>query len=263
MISFLDIFVDKLQASGRYTFVREEALSELGISEGGFRRTIKRLINQHRLARPRREFYVIVPLEYRNMKAPPPPWFLDSLMISLYRKYYVGLLSAAALYGASHQQAQEFQVITDDSIRSMEVGRSRIRFFKKRNVAQTPIKQIKTPTGYMNVSSPEATAFDLIRYVAEMGTLDQMATILVELQEQMSQKGLEETMKAGVELATIQRLGYLLEFLGYSVLATPLAAWLSKHPCNTIPLAVGQLIKGKPKNTRWHLIVNTEVEPDL
>lgn len=68
----LDIFVDKLQASGRYTFVRKEALSELGMSEGGFRRATKRLLNQHRLARPRREFYVIVPLEYRNMEAPPP-----------------------------------------------------------------------------------------------------------------------------------------------------------------------------------------------
>ncbi len=85
----------------------------------------------------------------------------------------------------------------------MEVGRSRIRFFKKRNVTQTPTKQIKTPTGYMKVSSPEATAFDLIRYVGEMGTLDQMATILVELQEQMTQKGLEEEMKAKEEICLI------------------------------------------------------------
>lgn len=44
-------------------------------------------------------------------------------------------------------------------------------------------QQLKTPTGYMNVSTHEMTAFDLVRYVKSAGYLNHVATILSELQE--------------------------------------------------------------------------------
>ena len=55
---------------------------------------------KRRLVVPRRGFFVIVPLEYRQSAAPPPDWYIDALMKSCGRQYYVGLLSAAALHGA-------------------------------------------------------------------------------------------------------------------------------------------------------------------
>jgi len=48
--------------------------------------------------------YVLVPLEYLHAGAPPPSWFIDDLMKAMERPYYVGLLSAAGIHGASHQQ---------------------------------------------------------------------------------------------------------------------------------------------------------------
>jgi hypothetical protein len=123
-----------------------------------------RLQKQNRLVMPRRGFFVIVPLEYRSASAPPPAWYIDALMRFHGRPYYVGLLSAAALHGAAHQQAQEFQVITDRALRPAIAGRTQLRFFHKRHQAQTPTVAMKVETGTMLLSSPEATAFDLVRY---------------------------------------------------------------------------------------------------
>ena len=78
--------------------------------------------------------------------------------------YYVGLLSAAALHGAAHQQAQEFQVVTDTILRLARAGRGRIRFFVKKRLTETPTTDVQTETGTMRVSTPEATAFNLVRY---------------------------------------------------------------------------------------------------
>ena len=44
-------------------------------------------------------------------------------------RYYVGLLSAASLHGDGHQQPMELQVVAGTVLRSLTVGRVRIRFF--------------------------------------------------------------------------------------------------------------------------------------
>lgn len=79
---------------------------------------------------PRREFYVVVPPEYRATGSPPASWFIDELMRHLEQPYYVGLLSAAAIHGASHQQPMTFQVVTSRSTREMRTGKVIIRFSK-------------------------------------------------------------------------------------------------------------------------------------
>ena len=59
-----------------------------------------------------RGFYVIVPVQYRLKGVVPPPYYINELMAYLKRLYYVGLLSAAAVYGAVHQRPMETQVMT-------------------------------------------------------------------------------------------------------------------------------------------------------
>jgi hypothetical protein len=125
----LEDWVDSLQARGRYTFRRAEANDESGLSAEGVKKALQRLVGRGRVAKVKDYFYVIVPLEYRAAGAPPPSWFLHDLMEAMQLPYYVGLLSAAALHGAAHQQPQEFQVVTDRSVRPLVAGRARIRFF--------------------------------------------------------------------------------------------------------------------------------------
>jgi predicted transcriptional regulator of viral defense system len=262
-IKTLSELVDGFQESGRYTFVREEALRELNMNPENLKRAAKRLVERGRIAVPRRGFYVIVPLEYRIAGAPPSSWFINQLMLRLGRPYYVGLLSAAALYGAAHQQPQEYQVITDRPQRSIHVGRNRIRFLVKKNIGQVLIEEHKTETGTVRASTPEATAIDLLRYAVAAGGLDNVASVLGELAERIDKKKLVEAAKVDGEMAFAQRLGYMLESVVTGNHSANLAEWINKKNPRNIPLNPGKPIKGQPANRRWRIIVNDRIESDI
>jgi len=255
--------VDRFQESGRYAFAREEALRELNINAENLKRAVKRLTERGRIAVPRRGFYVIVPLEYRVAGAPPSSWFIHQLTLHLERPYYVGLLSAAALYGAAHQQPQEYQVITDRPQRLMHVGRIRIRFLVKKNVGQAAIEEHKTETGTVRVSTPETTAIDLLRYAMVAGGLDNVATVLGELAERIDRQKLVEAAKMDGEMAFAQRLGYILENVVTGDHSSNLAEWIKKKNPRNIPLNPGKPIKGQPASRRWRIIVNDRIERDI
>lgn len=258
----LSEFVDHLQSSGRYTFTRAEALKALELSETALKNAAWRLTEKGRVVMPRRGFFVIVPLEYLSAGAPPPSWFIDHLMRFQGRPYYVGILSAAALHGAAHQQPQEFQVITDETTRVATAGRTRIRFFVKKTVRSTPVTPIKTETGTMTVSTPEGTALDLVRYAPRAGFLDNVATVLSELAERIDGKALVEAAKREGELAHVQRLGYLLDLVGCQEVATPLQRWVQDQRPRPTPLRPGQRSKGAPKDDRWNIVVNHSIAID-
>jgi hypothetical protein len=99
------------------------------------------------------------------------------------RRHAPCVAAAAVLHGASHQAPQEFQVVTDRPLPLIEVGWLRLRFVKKVHLAETPTRPVRTPTGDMKVSAPEATAFDLVRYPEHAGSLSNVATALAELAE--------------------------------------------------------------------------------
>lgn len=253
-------FVEALQASGRYVFTREEALKALRVSDVALKNALWRLAKAARVVSPRRGFYVIVPPEYRAAGMLPPSWFIRDLMAYLGRPYYVGLLSAAALHGAAHQSPQEFQVVTDRPLRPIQVGRIRIQFVKKAGLARTPTLGIKTPTGEIRVSTPEATALDLVRYPEYAGFLSNVATILSELAERLDPRALVRAAEADDELAYAQRLGYLLDRIGRAELIGPLAEWLGAKAPRVVPLRPDRPIAGAPRASTWRVAVNEEVE---
>jgi predicted transcriptional regulator of viral defense system len=260
--SSLSGFVDDRQAAGRYTFSRTEARSALGISEVALDNALRRLRTRGRLVAPRRGFIVIVPTEYRNAGSPPPSWFIDDLMRFLDQPYYVGLLSAAALHGASHQQPMVFQVVTDRPTRPAEAGRARIEFHASRFAVDAPIQQMQTETGYMRVSTPETTAFDLVKYSSSCGGWSNVATVLSELAEHVD----PTTLHALSELRKspeVQRLGFLLDQAGHSRLADPLLRALAVRRYRPIRLASdkpqGDTLAVQP----WRVIPNVPVELDL
>jgi predicted transcriptional regulator of viral defense system len=243
-------------------FTREQPQAALGVSEEALKKAVQRLVAKRRLAVPRRGFYVIVPVEYRDAGAPPPSWFIDEFMKFERQAYYVGLLSAAALHGAAHQQPQEFQVVTAEQLRPVVVGRARIRFLRKRDVERTPTVPIKTETGSMNVSTPEATALDLLRYLPASGHLGNVATVLAELAERLDPSRLGEVAKAEGDLSNAQRLGYLLDQVGGRDPAAALAEWIAAQRPRYVPLRPGGRSRGAPKDDRWRVIVNETVEAD-
>lgn len=260
MITLPD-YLDTLQSRGRYAVTKTEIVSATGQLPRTADAALRRLKAKRGVASPRRGFYVIVPAEYREAGAPPPSWFVHDLMSFLDQPYYVGLLSAAELHGAAHQRPQELQVVTNRATRPVRAGRGRIRFVKKERVESTPVQLVNTGAGSVRVSTPEATALDLIRYARVSGYLDNVATVLRDLAERIDPRRLAEAAYPG-ENATAQRLGYLLERLGSGNKAERLAeAVASRHP-SPVPLRPDIRERRGAIDPRWQVIINEEVEPD-
>jgi predicted transcriptional regulator of viral defense system len=260
----IEAWVNGLQARGRYTFRRSEAAKVLGRGDVALTKVLGRLVRKRRIVSPRRGFYVIVPAEFSLRGTPPADWFIDDLMRFVGHRYYVGLLTAAALHGAAHQQPQQFQVVVDAPLRPVRVGNLNVVFMKKEGVERCPVQRVNTSTGTMAISTPEVTAFDLVKYAAKAGQLSNVATVLAELAEKIDPEQLVSVAEdTGVEMSVVQRLGYLLDEVEMSESATSLASWVAMRSPRWVQLRPGRSATEAPTADRWRVRVNADVEPDL
>jgi predicted transcriptional regulator of viral defense system len=171
------------------------------------------------------------------------------------------LLTAAAFHGAAHQQPMVFQVVTTRPTRAMRSGRVSIELFMSSKVEQMPVVRAQTETGTMRVATAEVTAFDLVRYPAGAGHLSNAATVLSELAERVDAEALV-ALAPLMRIPDVQRLGFLLESVGESGRAEPLASWLRSRRPRTVLLRPGGPASGN-RDPRWCVTVNEDLEPDL
>jgi hypothetical protein len=257
-----------LLSAGQAVFTRKEATSALGVTARGFLKAAERQQRRHALFNPRRGFYVVVPPQYLSWGAPPPSWYIDDLMRHEGHPYYVGLLKAAELQGATHQAVMEFQVVTDKRIPKIHAGRSIISIVYRRDMASIApaIIDHKTDTGRMKISSPELTALDLLRYAHVAGTLDSIATVLSDLGAKLRAAPLA-ALGPAFERSVLQRLGYLLDFVKQTDCANVLHNYLLKpRPLPWVELEPNpRRAKSKPvieRNTRWNVIAHRKPQID-
>lgn len=255
-------FISNLMAKGRYTFTVEDADQVLGPTLIATRAALRRLSKKGEIVMPYRGFWVIVPPEFQSVGCLPPEQFIPQLMEHLGEPYYAGLLSAAVYHGAAHHRPQVFQVVVAKNRPSIECGKVRVNFIARKNVADIPTTPFKTPRGLLKLSSPEATAFDLVGYSDRAVGLDNVATILSELAEKLDGKKLLEVAKFS-PIAWAQRLGYLLDQAGENDKAAELAGYLAQIKPVSTPLDRSKPFKGAPKDSRWAVMVNAEVEAEF
>ena len=254
--------IDSLASSGRYSFTSEEARTALDVSPEASKLALNRLAKQGRIASPARGFHVIVPPEYRTLGCLPADQFIPDLMRHKGLVYYAGLLSAAQYHGAAHQRPQEFQVFVQKNRRPISCGQVRVRFIARNDIGDVLTQTLNTPRGELKISTPEATAIDLVSYPEHAGGLNQAVTVLAELADRIDAAAL---VKAIVTEPVIrgQRLGYMLEFIGADGLAASLKTHVRERVREYRPLASGS---GNVRGQRlpdWKLIINTKLEPDL
>ena len=260
----LSEFVDRLQSEGRYSFSKVEARDAIGLDAGALKKALWRLEDKNRIRMIKRGFYVIVPLEYSRMGVIPADWFIADLMKFLDQPYYVGLLSAAAMHGAAHQQPQEFHVVVPKPERDIRVEGVQIRFFQKVGMRASPVEEAKTSTGYMRISNPAVTAIDLVTYAGRVGGLDRVLTVLQELSDRITPDMLVEAANKEKQLSYVQRLGWLLEKArGKDDIVSKLANWISKKKPQRTPLDPALPRKGFPRDSHWNVVVNADVEGEL
>ena len=251
-----------LAARGRYHFTTNEIVIATGSSGTAVRAALRRLREKGTIAMPYRGFNVYVPPEYRRLGCLPAEQFIPQLMAHLGQAYYAALLSAAQFHGAAHQQPQVFQIMGARNRPRISCGRVRVDFSARRNAGEIPTTRMKTPRGWIDVSSPEATAFDLVGYRKRTGGLDNVATVLAELRETIDAEQLA-TVAHLSPTPWAQRLGYLLDLTGPRADSEPLAEFVAKAARETVPLDRGKFPISAPRDARWKLAINASVEIDL
>ena len=256
---------DWLLSRGRSWVTTDEAAELLGIPVEHVSPTLARWRRTGHLFSPTRGAYVPIPPEFRTWGAVPAVNFVDQMMRHLGHPYYVGLLSAAEIHGFAHQRPQVFQIVTPARLRDRAFGRVRLSFITVADIESRPTVTRNTPTGTMQVSTPEVTLLDLVSMPRRGGGLSNVATIAGEM---LDENALDLAALAAVveqyPAAVVQRTGFLLDRVARVVdVEVDLDAL---HDVASRRLSRVRLRPSGPTgplDDRWSILVNTPIEPDL
>ena len=271
MITQADItlsqWIDNLLSRGRHAFSLGMLATELpGYTEIAAKRALSRLTIKGRIISVYKSYYLIISPQYSSKGILPPTLFLDGLMKNIKRPYYLALLNAASFYGASHQQPQEFFVVTSFPVlRTTQKKGIRIHYISKKEIPEMLLESKKTETGYLKISNPALTACDLIQFEKRVGGINRVSTVLNELAESINPEMFCNELFEHVQVTTLQRLGYLLEYaLENKLLADTLYIALQQQGITFFrtPLKTSASITRCPTNERWKVIENTKIEID-
>ena len=111
----------------------------------------------------------------------------------------------------------------------------------------------------MRVATPEATAFDLVRYQAAAGYLDNATTVLSELAESMQPDALAACAETQ-PVPDAQRVGYLMEQIGQRALADSLSTAIADQRLRRVLLAPKRARGRRKPDLRWHVIPNWKLD---
>jgi predicted transcriptional regulator of viral defense system len=252
---------DHFLANGRYAFTLGEAAAALGTKPAATRKALARLLQRKEVFSPTKGLYVAVPPDYRSWGVLPGEWFVDAMMRHLRRPYYIALLSAARLHGASHQAPQVFQVMTPAApLRDRDLGRVRLRFYTSKHVTDDKTEQVTVPTGYAVVSSKETTVVDLITHYRGAGGYGNVATIVSEIGELSGAELARAAARRG--RATVRRTGWFVQNFGAVDELEALRQAARVDLGEPTPLDPAGPRRGKT-DPDWHVRANTTVEADL
>ena len=262
----LEQWTDILLSKGRHSFSLPElktAYPEL--SDIALKHSLLRLSKKLQILSIAKGYYLIISPQYLSRGILPPDLFIDSLMKYLNRPYYVGLLNAASYYGAAHQQPQEFFVFTRFPVmRPTQRNGIRINYISKGDINETLLEQKKTETGYLKISNPLLTAFDLVQFDNRIGGLNRAATVLSELVEEIMPESIQKSVISKMHVTIVQRLGFVIDkILQNEPLANALYNEANKELFLRIPLKSSLPVKGCRYDNKWKIVINTEIETDL
>ena len=262
-------WIEDLPKKGKITFTKKEVEQQFpGLKSNNIQMTLYRLVLKKKIQSVWRGFWVVVPVEYGLKGIVDPIEYIAQLMNYLGHKYYIGLLSAAAIHGAAHQQSMELMLITDSKhLREKVKNDVKISFVTKKGIPLSYLQEISGKSGYIPVSTPELTAIDLLLYIRNVGGINRVATVLNELAEVVDFEKISSNFFYSVNTADIQRLGFLLEKLGFIANADSLYRKsqeanlkFRKHPICIKKQSMN--LSEYPVNKKWKIIINEEIDTD-
>lgn len=263
--NWLQDYIEKKRSDGQFVFRPQQVIEDLGVSETALKRAADRLKQKEKLLSLNSGLLVPIPPEHREQGSPPIHWFIDTYMEVRRVDYYVGLLTAASYHGATHQAAQVFQIVASKQMKPMSIGKRRIQFVRKKSITEFPVQQMKTETGYFNISTPEVTVFDLLKFHKQAGGYHHVVTVIHELAPKLNPEELIKVLNLDHELSLIQRLGHILLALGFQKKSKALREQLKDTLLPMIPLVPVRVPQktGHKVDNIWNVIINEDLESDL
>ena len=251
-----------LLAHGISTVTTDECAHLFDVPVNEVPQRLVRLRKSGRLISVARGLWTAVPAEYREMGAPEPIIYIDSLMKYYDCDYCIGWLSAAAMQGARHQASQVLHVAVDRQVRKRHIGRSELQFFDRSYIRDLSKNRINTSRGSAVVASPAATMFMVSSDLIVSGGIDNAATIIAELAEE--NPNYKKDLINNYTLfprAAVARLGWILENISGEHAPDDMADYCSNHGTPSV-LSPYDKRSGR-LDKRWNLIENRAVEADI
>lgn len=240
----LSAVLDTAERSGKLNLHTQDIRAALpDLSAEAVRQALHRQQRRGRLIRLSRgsDHWLIVPLQHADAGAPPLETWLDRYMSkTLGIPYYVALLSAAEIHGASPYAVMVTQVMVSERRRAIKVGRHEVVFHTRARIEHMPTLWHETPDGRFKVGTPELTALELVERAALVGGMARVREVLQALWPSCTPQGLTKALEALQEIPTAQRLGALLTQDGQDALALQVAEWLRDKSLRFVPLEGGQ-----------------------
>ena len=260
---YVDDYLLKIRSKGRFSFTFEELNQTFDSSEQAIRRKLYRLKADNKIAIIRKDFYVVLPPEYAQSGSLPIFLYIDDLMKQLERDYYLGLYTAASLYGAAHQQPMEYQLIVRSPMRAIVEDNTRINFLVLKTWEQDGVEKKNSSAGYFNVSSSELTTLDFMSFNRKIGGISLIVPILVELIEEMKPSGMYKISSGYPQISSLQRLGYLYyKVFNMQDLSASIQRVLKSKATQNILLSIASPKQGNIDKD-WKVDVNVIIENDL
>lgn len=251
---------DALISEGRYWVTSSEVAQLADMPTAHVYPGLQRLRRKGAMFSPTRGLYVVVPPEFRSWRVLPGELFIDAMMRTLGRRYYVGLLSAAAMHGAAHQAPQLFQVMVDRRVADRDIERVKLRFYTNEHLNQMAVEERPVDTGRVRVARPETTLIDLIVHPEQSGGLSNIATVIAQIGDvDVTQLARLARLRSR---SVARRLGWLLARYRMDLGLDPLrelALSDGQHPTRL----VRTLPARGPIDSDWNLQINACVEGDL
>ncbi len=254
---------DHLLARGRHCFTSNEVEQLLGKSRQAILQGLHRLLVSRKIFSPAQGLYIIIPPQYRNWGVVPADLFINDWMNYAGCTYYVGLLTAAAFHGASHHAPQIYQVMVNRQRRDWSHERIHVRFYTStqiRTEIEWALEQRNVASGSIWVSNPSLTALDLVNRPKNVGGLNNVATVLAEL----DLPALDDVGRLSryFSRSVIRRLGWLLENQtpGRDLSVLREAA----RPGAGVPVLLDSRGPRRGKiDASWGIRINALIEPDV
>ena len=247
-------FLTELTRQGKRIFTFEDAAKAYGNSNGRLREFLSTLAKQRWLQRLEKGKYLILPFEAGR----EGEWTEHEFIIASYliKPYYIGFRSALNYYGYTEQVSRVvFLASSRRKLKSsLEISGVTYRFICVSDRKFFGTIEVSLDGYRVNISDREKTIVDCLDRLEYCGGIPEVAKALYYGRDELDFAKMAEHARKNGNRAVSQRLGYLMEKLGYGT--GDAIALLRENISNSYaPLDTLAIRQGKYVQ-RWKVIVN-------